>query len=625
MRKIFRKRYIYALVALVLCFAIYKAFSISQAANDALARERLRLAEKAKVPFDKKLLTPHLEQDVQIIQNTRDVRALVDFHDSYFAATSGGLMQISDDKNVIRHFTVLDGLPESDLTSLAVYANRLFIGTQTKGLVTFDGEKFEGYTWPDRHPQAITALLPDGRELLIGTFNGGLLRFDGTNFTEIKADSERLPAVDCLMKDGPSLYVGTFNNGLHIYENDIWRQLTTADGLPSNRIVGISVKDGKLYAATDFGLAVLEDQAFKSVVTMPSLSSMTTRSGQLLLAKDNGEIYTFDAKLKQIIPNGEIRNARLASTAGKTWLLSNDGIKEIDGGRLKQTAKPAAYELTDNFVSSLAFDEDGSLWVGTFQYGIDVLSADRGKIRHLQTDDLREINFLQEENSTIRSATTHGIATIGKDSSVTRTLTRTDGLPSNSINDFSGNAIATAKGLVFQDKDKFNVLSTVQGLPSNSIYTLLRVGERLYAGTLGGLAVIEDRRVTRTYKDSNSNLNTNWVTALCSAGDRLFIGTYGGGVFELLPSGEVRSFEPETGKFVVNVNAMFSDDEHLFVGTLDGAKVLNLQTQEWRSQRSLLPSEIVTSITGTSSAIYFGTTSGIGKFDKSYFASSEKR
>ena len=87
----------------------------------------------------------------------------------------------------------------------------------------------------------------------------------------------------------------------------------------------------------------------------------------------------------------------------------------------------------------------------------------------------------------------------------------------------------------------------------------------------------------------------------------------------------MRSFEPETGKFVVNVNAMFSDDEHLFVGTLDGAKVLNLQTQEWRSQRSLLPSEIVTSITGTSSAIYFGTTSGIGKFDKSYFASSEKR
>jgi ligand-binding sensor domain-containing protein len=156
------------------------------------------------------------------------------------------------------------------------------------------------------------------------------------------------------------------------------------------------------------------------------------------------------------------------------------------------------------------------------------------------------------------------------------------------------------------------------------VYTTLLVGEKLYAGTIGGLAEIENRRVTKTYTDSNSGLTTKWVTSLCRAGDRVFIGTYGGGIFELLSSGEIRSFQPETGKFTINFNAMYTDGERLYVGALDGVRVLDLQSQKWQTIREILPTENVMSITGDDSAVYFGTSSGIARVERRHFTNVQK-
>ena len=104
---------------------------------------------------------------------------------------------------------------------------------------------------------------------------------------------------------------------------------------------------------------------------------------------------------------------------------------------------------------------------------------------------------------------------------------------------------------------------------------------------------------------------------------RIFIGTYGGGLFELLPSGEIHSFENETGKFVVNPNAMFSDGTRLYIGTLADLKILDLRTQEWKTIKQILPSETVMSIVGEAENIYFGTTNGIAIIEKSYFENGD--
>jgi ligand-binding sensor domain-containing protein len=622
MRLSLRNKIIGGASILILCFVVFQILQIKKSAQNVLANERARLIEQNRVAFEKRSLTPHLTKNAQILQNINETRDFTHFQNSYFAATSSGLVQFSAEGVIEKHFTVLDGLLESDLTCLAVYQNKLFIGTRTKDLITFDGAKFENYVWGQQKAQAITSFLEMNGRLLIGTFGGGLIEFDGKEFTEIKAENTRIKTISILYKNGASVYVGTFDNGLWGYENDVWSHFTSAEGLPSNRIVGIAAKDQKLYVATDFGIAQILEKSFRTVQNLPSLSSLNSHDNQLFLTKDNGEVFIFNDSIKEFAVKENLQNSHLISADEKLFLLSNQGIFEINGIKIKAFSPAENKSLTDNFVSALAFDKSENLWIGTFRHGIDVFSAEGKKLKHLESESVREINFLQATGESISAATSSGLLNFKINFSI-ENLTKKEGLPTNSITHFSGDFIATAKGLAFRENGKFRVLSTVQNLPNNSVYTTLQVGKKLYAGTLGGLAEIEENRVIRTFKDSNSNLKTNWVTALCFAGERLFIGTYGGGIFELLPSGEIHDFENEAGKFTVNPNAIFSDGERLYAGTLAGIKILDLRTQEWQTIKSILPSEIVMSITGNEKNIYFGTTNGIARIDKDYFIKGE--
>ena len=606
--------FILTVLAGTVAYRIYRVYILS---NAALADERSRSAERDRVPFERLRYAPHDKDIVKIIQSTNNVRDLSIFQDSYYAATDGGLIQMSPDGQIVRHFTVLDGLPESDLTALATLAGKLYIGTRTSGLVVFDGVLFEGYKFTDRKSDAVTAFEESDGGLVIGTFSGGLLQFDGSNFTEIKTGKERIVGVNCIRKIGRRLYVGIFANGLYVNEDSTWSHFTTSEGLPSDRVVGIEILDGQRYAATDLGLAVFDGGAFRTVAKIPTLAGSAVHEGRIFLVKEDGQIFTFDRTMKELQPPDGARNARLISRDGKLWLLSSAGISVYQDSRFRGFSRSEG-PLTDNFISALAVGKDGDLWAGTFRRGIDILGP-AGDSRHIETEGVREINYLTSIDNKISAATSAGLFNLTGDSPQ-QFLSIKDGLPSNSITHFSGEYFSTAKGLAIRSGGRLRILTTVQGLPNNSVYTGIKIGEKYYAGTLGGIAEIVDGRVMRTYTDSNSNLTTNWVTAFCLAGGRLFVGTYGGGVFELTPSGEIRSFASEAGKFTVNPNAMYSDGERLYAGTLTGVKTLDVRTQEWKTVKNILPSQTVMSITGDATAVYFGTMKGIARVERSFFA-----
>lgn len=610
MRRFFyTKAAILFILTLVFGISAIVIYRIYRDAESKLAQSRSRQIEQNSLKFNKVRLTPHSQNFVQIIQNISDTQDLSWFQNSYFAATKGGLVQLSPEGKIIRHFTVLDGLPESDLISLEVFDAKLFIGTRTKGVLTFDGEVFTQIFFPETDTQAITALFNDNLRLLVGTFNGGLLEFDGKHFREIKAENQAIKAINFLTKIDSTLYVGTFNNGLLVYENDIWKKFTTAEGLPSNRVVGV-VKNGEnLLAATDFGLSVLESDKFRSLKTLPMISSIENYENKIYISVANGEIYLLERYLKSVIDFEKVENAKLTPANNQLFLLTNQGVFR----NFKPFSQTEKNTLTDNFVSALAFDKNSNLWAGSFRRGIDVLSSSSKLIKHIEDDNIREINYLQFQNDEILAAASKGLWRFNADFAA-------ENISKGSVTHFSADAIATSKGLKFGEK----MLTNVNGLPSSNTFTTLQTGNKLYLGTLGGLVEIQAGKVVKTWTDANSKLTNNWITALCSANERIFIGTYGGGVLELLPSGELSVFSSETGKFVVNPNAIFSNDERLFVGTLEGVKVLNLNTNKWTAVKDILPAEAVFSINENNGSIYFATTSGIAKVENNYFNKVEK-
>jgi len=653
LKQIANRKTLLLLLVLLLIAGLVGAWRVKRRADQQLAEERARRDKQNLIPYEQKLLKPITSKAIEIWQNHQSTRAIVLFNDSYFVASDGGLIELDRTGKLVRHYTVLDGLPESDLLSLAVFNAKLFIGTRTEGLVEFNGSQFYSYRWTDRTPQSIDALFADDGRLLIGTRAGGLLAFDGHEFKELTAGPERkrLLEINLLSKVGPRLFVGTFADGLWIEEGDRWSHFTTADGLLSNRIAGIAVANKNLFVATDFGLSVTDNARFLTLVTLPSLSSLAVTAESVLLSKDNGETFSFpiDKEIstsRQVTPiawarAGNSAGTRLIALDNYLWLLSEDGLYRtaVDHPGHGASAFVAWGQpnrnrtLTTNLISALTIDSVARVWAGNFRRGIDVLNSQGKQLAHMESETNREINSLTEDrtSNTILAASSAGLLRFDSSLRTAEQWSTKDGLLSNAVLqvatwDVDGEnsrnpllACATSKGLSLGARGKLRGLTTVQGLPSNSLYTLLIQGRKTYVGTLGGLAVVEDGRVSQVFKDTNSKLTTNWVTALSAVGHRIFVGTYGGGLFELNASGELRSFAPEVGRVVVNPNAMWTDGARLYVGTLDGALIFEPAAQQWTTVKSELPSRNVLSIAGDDNYVYFGTTGGIARIERSYW------
>jgi ligand-binding sensor domain-containing protein len=665
-----RRWYLIALASLLAIVVLIVGLMVKRRADREFEAARALSAARAFAPFEKEARQAFTGGGVELIQSSRATRGLAQFNGSIFAATDGGLVEFDGEGKTKRRYTTLDGLPESDLTSLAVFNSKLFVGSRSQGLIVFDGKRFEQYRWTDRDTQAVTVLLEDRGRLLIGTFAGGLLEFDGARFREIKAESNpegqtgqtgpiRLAGITCLVADGARLFIGTFAGGLWINDSDRWSHYTVAEGLPSNRIVGIMADGDQLIVASDFGVAAGDSgssqRRFQTIATLPELSSAIRYGGDILLCKDDGAVFRLGLDKRnsnriQLSPVDwkrpeSLSSCQLAAFAngkqpmGETlWLMSGEGMwrlgwqdERLSGAprvsRFGETPNQTSGALKSNVISALAFDDLGRLWAGSFRDGIDVIAPDGVRITHLESETVREINALVWDGKSKRmlAATTQGLIRFDESFGSER-MSRENGLLSDSVmgaaviqgGDRQDLALATGRGLSLGDAKRFRGLTTVQGLPDNNVYSVLSHREFIYAGTRGGLAQIAGGRIVRIFKDSNSKLSHNWTQALCAVGPRLFIGTNGGGVFELTAAGDLVSFASEMGRQMVNQNAMASDGERLYVGALDGAWVLDLRSQKWIRLKDELPSSAVSSVAVDAGSVYFGATGGIARVEKAY-------
>src|SRR5215471_3594118 len=107
--------------------------------------ERRRQSEAARIEVSETRLRPPSTDGLTIYLNASDVRAVSGLGGVSYLATSGGLVALDEGGGVKRRYTTLDGLPDNDLTALATYRGKLFIGTASHGLIAFDGNVLTGY------------------------------------------------------------------------------------------------------------------------------------------------------------------------------------------------------------------------------------------------------------------------------------------------------------------------------------------------------------------------------------------------------------------------------------------------------------------------------------------------
>ncbi len=175
--------------------------------------------------------------------------------------------------------------------------------------------------------------------------------------------------------------------------------------------------------------------------------------------------------------------------------------------------------------------------------------------------------------------------------------------------------VATPAGLSIADAGGVRGLYVLHGLVNNHVYTLAAAGDRIAAGTLGGLSLLENDVVEANYTTANSGLKRNWISALERVGNDWFAGTYGSGVMRLDSSGHWTGFADLKRGFEVNPNAMAQTSGSLYTGSLgEGLWVYSKATARWHNVTTGLPSLNVTALAVGNGYIYVGTDNGLVRF-----------
>jgi len=553
------------------------------------------------------------------------------FDGNLYVSSSAGLFAYGPNGVLRKSWRVGADLPPSPLGHMAVArlrvanAPELVIATADQGLLLLDanGTLRQLYA-TDPQAREVTAILPlPTGDLLIGTRHRGLLVWSTGEMKLFHPEFANLQ-VTALAADPQGFWVGTRSAGVLHWHAGTVQRFGVEDGLPDADIESLAVQGDSVFAGTPVGVEQFVNGRPERIVARDIFA-------QALLAEPRTlTVATIDEGLRTVAlgpaPRLSIASADssavrafLSSDDGSTYAVMQDRIKHRDaGGGWSDVIKPEPSALTDDNISALGFDADGRLWIGYFDRGLDIVTADR--TQHLEDGHLFCVNriVLDPARHTMAVATANGLVLFDREGKPRQVMTRRDGLIADHVTDLvfrpNGMTLATPAGLTFVDAGEApQSLYAFEGLVNNHVYALgIQSDGVTLAGTLDGLSMLQHEAVQRNLTVANSELKHNWITAIAPDNNGGWaVGTYGAGVMQVSREGKVQGITPN---FVVNPNAILRTRQHLMAGSLGkGLWVENLATGRWTNVTQGLPSLNVTAFAEHDGMIYVGTEGGLVK------------
>jgi ligand-binding sensor domain-containing protein len=277
----------------------------------------------------------------------------------------------------------VDGLPYANIKSFGTdREGNLWIGTDGQGALRQAGKSFKTYSTEQGMPSEVAmdlTRLEDGR-LIAGTYDQGLTVFDGKEFSPFERN-EKLPGKTIWKVEHDSkntLWVGT-SSGLYIEEDGISKTITSADGLPGNRITALYSDSENMWVGAENGVSLIDSNG----------------EIKMTFSRANG----FEGKrIRSIIRQGD-----------KIWMGAEGKLISWDNSEFKSINVP---DRTDAAIYCIEVDPFGKLWVGTAA-GLYVLEEGTAELKVVPFSanfSSRNINFMATlEDNTLLLGTNNGL------------------------------------------------------------------------------------------------------------------------------------------------------------------------------------------------------------------------
>ncbi len=614
-----------AVAAMAMAAGVLAVWRASRAIGDAAAR----VAGAGDIPFTSAAVQPSSYfEPIAAPAAFRD--ATIFFGELYLCGPSGLFVYRADGSLRARYRAGAE-LPGAPIALSAAPASReLLIATSADGLLVYDGRTFHQVAPVDTRVRKFTSVLAlaTGR-VLLGTETSGVLTWDGRRMTAFHPALARMH-VTALAGTESDLWAGTIDRGVFHWRGGRVEVFGEAEGLPDPHVLSIAVNGAAAYVGTPLGIAEFVDGRFRRAIGPGVFAHALAARGETLYAgtlQDGVIEIPLSAQRARPgrRPDPGATSAsieRLIEIDGVLHAVTARGLFRVDGG-WREVAGPDTAVLADRDISALAFDSGGRLWTGYFDRGLDILETDLARATHIENEHVFCVNRIVHLSGGggAAVATANGLVLFDAAGKQRETMGRAEGLIADQVTDVlpepsGGMVVATPAGLTFLDAGGARSLYAFHGLVNNHVYVLAAAGDRVFAGTLGGLSVLERGIVRAGYTTANSGLRHNWITAIVASGEtEWLVGTYGAGVLRFDGAGRWETFPDLPAGLVVNPNAMLATERAVYAGTLGaGLYIYDRASGRWSNMASGLPSENVTALAARGGYVYAGTDNGLVRF-----------
>jgi signal transduction histidine kinase/ligand-binding sensor domain-containing protein/CheY-like chemotaxis protein len=299
--------------------------------------------------------------------------------DDVWLGTPGGLLRLAGGQ--VTRFGRTDGLPADDVVSLARGRNgTIWAGFRSGGLARLLGGRIESYTVREGLPDDFVHALAEDMEgnLWVGTSAGGLSRLRATPFRTVsKRDGLPADVVRAVFesRDG-SMWVATHAFGLARVKDGTVTRWTTADGLPSDGVSAIGQsRDGAMWIGTRDGLVRIDGRALTRYTAADGLPHENVRSffedrdGGIWIGTVGGVCRIAGARCVPVEGLPVYARSFHQSADGAIWAATHRGLYRYHGGRAAHWGRQEG--LSSDFLTSLAAEADGTLWLSTGGEGLN--------------------------------------------------------------------------------------------------------------------------------------------------------------------------------------------------------------------------------------------------------------
>ena len=564
-----------------------------------------------------------------------DLHAAAQLGDHIFLSGSGELFDFTSSGALAKRYHVGTNLPSFPLGQITTgrlhnnTAPQLLIATSGAGLLILDPSSgnLQQLLPNASNLRDITAVaaLPNG-DLLLGTRRSGVLRFDGETLSLYRPEYRNV-AVTTILPTADSVWVGTQADGLLITRAGVTQHLQAE--MPDPHVEALTAHGYRVFAATPDGVAEFQDGKLARTLAPGIFAhALFADDHELTIATLEGDTVSvpLEAAHAQVAPSAQPTSdntQQFLSLPGGLYAVRPHGLFRRTGAVWSPALPVPSATLTDRNIAALAFAADGGLWVGYFDQGLDLLSANLDNPHHLEDDHLFCINriSMDPKRGTMAVATANGLVLFDRAGRPRQVLGTRDGLISEHVTDIAFSdktmTLATPAGLTFISSSGVESLYAFQGLVNNHVYSIAASPDgRLLAGTLGGLSLLEHASVLSNLNASNSHLRHNWISAVLPlpgfAGGGYLLGSYGGGLMQLTGAAQVATMPGAPQSAVINPNALLSTASHVFAGSLgQGLWSFGRTSGRWQQIVAGLPSLNVTALAAHDGQLFVGTDNGL--------------